>query len=189
METWPYTAKITASGYSDYAEPFAVAAADFKADTIVLSKMVNMPSSVSAYDKTDYALVEWTDPVPVAWLQLDKGEIYGGFGGASDHAYMVGHRYTPQTFESNGITVSSAITKVRFYPNAIAKFYVCVFAGDEGVEALVFEEEVKVEQYEAWCEHSCRGPWRSIPPRTILWRLRFSKVPVPIRWASTAGLP
>ncbi|MCM1530847.1 MAG: carboxypeptidase regulatory-like domain-containing protein [Bacteroides sp.] len=170
-----YTAKITASGYSDYAEPFAVGAADFKADTIVLSKMVNMPSAVNAYDKTDHALVEWTDPVPVAWLQLDKGEIYGGFGGASDQAYMVGHRYTPQTFRENGITASSAITKVRFYPNAIAKFYVSVFSGDEGVEGLVFEEEVKVEQYEAWCEHSLSRPVAIDPSKNYIVALKVQQ--------------
>ena len=163
-----YTAKITASGYSDYAEPFEVKAADLKADTIVLMKMVNMPSSVDAYDRKDYALVEWTDPVPVAWLQLDKGTIYGSFGGNSDQAYMVGHRYEPKDFEANGITASSAITKVRFWPDAVATFVLQIYAGDKGTESLVREEPMEIEQYGTWFEYSLQRPVAIDPAKNYI---------------------
>lgn len=148
-----YTAKINASGYAEYENAYAVGAVDLNADTIVISKMVNMPSAVSAYDKTSHALVEWTDPVPVAWLKLSKDEMYGAFGGASDQAYLVGHRYTTDYLKSKGITSSSSITKVRFFPCAIAKFSLCIYAGELGSESLVRQEELTVSNYEEWNEH------------------------------------
>lgn len=153
-----YTARIKASGYSDYTGDYEVKAADLKSDTIVLMKMVNMPSKVDAYDRTDYALVEWTDPVPVAWLQLDKGSIYGSFGGASDAGYVVGHRYTPEDFTANGITSSSAITKVRFWPDAVATFVLQVYAGDKGTESLLREEEIKIDCFGTWFEYELQRP-------------------------------
>lgn len=170
-----YTAKITASGYSDYAEPFEVKAADLKADTITLMKMVNMPSLVNAYDRKDYALVEWTDPVPVAWLQLDKGSIYGSFGGNSNQAYMVGHRYEPKDFEANGITASSAITKVRFWPDAVATFTLQIYAGDKGTEALMREEPLEIEQYGTWFEYALKRPVAIDPSKNYIVALKVQQ--------------
>lgn len=170
-----YTAKIMASGYSEYAEPFEVKAADLKADTIVLMKMVNMPSLVNAYDRKDHALVEWTDPVPVAWLQLDKGSIYGSFGGNSNQAYMVGHRYEPKDFEANGITASSAITKVRFWPDAVATFVLQIYAGDKGTEALVREEPIEIEQYGTWFEYSLKRPVAIDPSKNYIVALKVQQ--------------
>lgn len=170
-----YTAKITASGYSDYAEPFEVKAADLKADTITLMKMVNMPSLVNAYDRKDYALVEWTDPVPVAWLQLDKGSIYGSFGGNSNQAYMVGHRYEPKDFEASGITASSAITKVRFWPDAVATFTLQIYAGDKGTEALMREEPLEIEQYGTWFEYALKRPVAIDPSKNYIVALKVQQ--------------
>lgn len=170
-----YTARITASGYSDYAGDFEVGAVELKADTIVLSKMVNMPSSVRAFDRTDYALVEWTDPVPVAWLQLDDGAIYGSFGGASDQAYMVGHRYTPEDFTAKGITSSSAITKVRFWPDAVATFTLQVYAGDKGTESLLREEAIKIDQFGSWFEYELQRPVPIDPAKNYIVALKVQQ--------------
>ena len=147
-----YDVRITASGYSDYAGTLEVGDADLQADTLVIDRMVNMPVHVKAYDRADHALVEWEEPVPVAWLQHDDGNIYGMFGGNSDAGYLVAQRYTPEDFAAAGVTASSALTKVRFYPAAVAAFTLQVFVGEEGVEALVYEEELNVEEYDAWFE-------------------------------------
>ncbi|MCH5243882.1 MAG: carboxypeptidase regulatory-like domain-containing protein [Lentimicrobiaceae bacterium] len=170
-----YTARIQASGYSDYAEPFEVKASDLVADTIVLLEMINMPSSVTAYDKTDYALVEWTDPVPVAWLQLDQGSIYGSFGGNSDQAYVVGHRYTPQDFEKRGITSASAITKVRFWPDAVATFVLQIYAGEKNVESLVREEKVNIDQFGEWFEYDLQQPVAIDPSKHYIVALKVQQ--------------
>ena len=163
-----YGLNITASGYSDYAGTLAVGSTDLDADTIFIDRMVNMPSAVHAYDRADHALVEWEEPVPVAWLQLDDGELYGSFGGNSDAAYLVGHRYTPEDFAAAGVTSAQAVTKVRFFPVAVAGFTLKIYAGEEGVESLVYEEEMNVEEYETWFEHTLTYPVAINPEQCMI---------------------
>lgn len=170
-----YTVRISASGYSDYTGSLRVGAADVVADTVVINKMVNMPSSVSAYDNTDHALVQWQNPVPVAWLQLDKGQIYGSFGGNSDAVYLVAHRYTPEDFKENDINASSAITKVRFFPMAVAKFKLQVYKGERNIESLVYEEDMNVENYETWFEHNLRQPVAIDPDKYIIVAIQVNQ--------------
>ena len=163
-----YDVLITASGYSDYVGTLEVGATDLDADTIVIDLMVNMPTLVKAYDRTDHALVEWSEPVPVAWLQKDDGDIYGSFGGNSDMGYIVAQRYTSEDLAEAGLTNASAVTKVRFFPMAVAEFTLQIFVGDEGVEALVHEEPMEVEEYETWFEHALENPVPIDPERSII---------------------
>lgn len=163
-----YDVKITASGYRDYEGKLMVGATDTDADTIFIDRMVNMPSVVYAYDKTDYALVKWDEPVPVAWLQLDDGKMYGSFGGNSDMGYIVAHRYLPEDFDAHGVSGNVAVTKVRFFPMAVADFTLQIFIGEEGVESLVYEEEMDVKDYETWYEHDLLNPVPIDPAQCLI---------------------
>lgn len=170
-----YNVLITASGYSDYSGTLEVGATDLIADTIWIDRMVNMPSFVRAYDRTDHALVEWEEPVPVAWLQKDDGNIYGSFGGNSDAAYIVAQRYTPEDIAEAGVTASAAVTKVRFFPMAVADFTLQIFMGEEGVESLVHEEAIEVDEYEAWFEYDLEEPVAIDPSKSLIVGLKIQQ--------------
>lgn len=147
-----YALSVSAVGYDEYVDELSIGAVDMEMDTIVLEKMVNMPSFVYAYDKTDHALVEWDEPVPVVWLQKDNGEFHGSLGGGGTAVYIIGVRFTPEDFEKAALTASSALSRISFFPNAVADFTLKVFAGEDGLEALVYQEVIPVENFGTWCE-------------------------------------
>ncbi len=172
-----YEVTVSATGYNNYAGSISVESSDTQADTIFMEQMVNMPSKVMAYDRTDHALVEWEDPVPTTWLQKDNGKIYGSFGGSTSAGYTVAHRYTPADFEAEGITEASAVTKVRFFPMAVAEFTLQIFAGEEGVESLVYEEPMEVEEYETWFEHALENPVHINPDMCLIVGISVQQSP------------
>lgn len=170
-----YALRVSAFGYVDYEDTIHAGSTDLSLDTLFMDLMVNMPSSVTAYDRKDSALVEWKEPAPVAWMQLDDGQPYGAFGGSSDEAYYVAHRYTPKDFEAKGITEKSAITKVRFFPTAIADFELCIFTGETGMETMVHSEEMPVNAYNEWHEYVLEEPFPITLERNIMVAIKVTQ--------------
>nr|WP_319399656.1 carboxypeptidase regulatory-like domain-containing protein [uncultured Carboxylicivirga sp.] len=153
-----YDVSAESAGYEPFAEELSLTDVNVDNYSVVLTQQAAQPLKVYGVDRNADALISWDQPVLPQILTKGSGNFYGIFGSNGSAVYSIGHRYRPEEYASYGIKEGMAVTKIRFYANAVATFNVKVWQGDNNAETTVYSQTVTPLKLDAWNEVELNTP-------------------------------
>lgn len=161
---------VEAEGYSSASYPDmrfrGTSETPYEWNDIALDPVTASPYVVTALDRGDKAEISWTTPVENVIATKSGDWAAGNFGGA--YNMLVGHRYTASEIASLGVDGEYYVQSVSFVPMSRSKFTLSVWQGEEGNEALVYQEVVEPTSYGSWNEFTLSKPCKVDPEKSLV---------------------
>lgn len=140
--------------------------APYEWNEIGLNPVTASPYSVIALDRGDKAEISWTAPIENVIATKSEDSVAGNFGGA--YNMLVGHRYTTSEIQSLGIDGEYYVQSISLVPMSCSRFTISVWQGEEGNEALVYQEVVEPTNYGNWNEFRLSKPCKVDPEKSLI---------------------
>ena len=127
-------------------------------NNIALTPSTASPYTVNAVDTGDSAVVTWNEPILPITVSKGAEEAVGLFGGPNE--MFIGQRFSPAELAAADVDSLYYISALRYVPMCTATFKLCIWQGETGNEALVYQEDMSPTSFQEWNTHQLTHPYK-----------------------------